>query len=191
MGEKLTAYCNNIRTANDAIRHQIEFTREYDELGAKEPDWYSPCLSADKTGRGQVNIICECGDIEIFADPMIEKVFYNLYDNTIRHSRGADEIRISCRPKGGKTGETGHPDCLVIFEDNGCGVPDRMKERIFERGVGENTGLGLFLIREILAITGITIIETGIPGKGARFEMTVPAGAWRNEKDFNIISPDV
>jgi signal transduction histidine kinase len=66
-----------------------------------------------------------------------------------------------------------------------------MKERIFERGVGENTGLGLFLIREILAITGITIIETGIPGKGARFEMTVPAGAWRNEKDFNIISPDV
>ncbi|EHQ36215.1 PAS domain S-box protein [Methanoplanus limicola] len=186
MGEKLKGYCNNIRIANDAIKRQIEFTREYDELGAKEPDWYSPCPSADKNGRGPVNITCECEDIEIFADPMIEKVFYNLYDNTIRHSRGADEIRISCGPKGGKTGETGHPDCLIIFEDNGCGVLDEMKERIFERGVGENTGLGLFLIREILAITGITIRENGVHGKGARFEMTVPAGAWRIQEGPDI-----
>jgi signal transduction histidine kinase len=52
-------------------------------------------------------------------------------------------------------------------------------ERIFERGYGKNTGLGLFLSREILAITGITITENGVPGKGARFEITVPKGAYR------------
>jgi len=39
--------------------------------------------------------------------------------------------------------------------------------------------MGLFLSREILSITGITIKEAGEPGKGARFEMTVPKGAWR------------
>jgi hypothetical protein len=39
--------------------------------------------------------------------------------------------------------------------------------------------MGLFLAREILAITGIAICETGEPGAGARFEMTVPAGAYR------------
>ena len=41
------------------------------------------------------------------------------------------------------------------------------------------TGMGLFLSREILAITGITLRENGEPGKGARFEITVPKGAWR------------
>ena len=50
---------------------------------------------------------------------------------------------------------------------------------IFERGFGKNTGLGLAVSREILSITGITIIETGEPGKGARFEMAVLKGMWR------------
>jgi len=43
----------------------------------------------------------------------------------------------------------------------------------------KNTGLGLFLSREILSITGITIRENGDPGKGARFEMVVPNGIYR------------
>jgi len=41
-------------------------------------------------------------------------------------------------------------------------------------GYGKHTGLGLALSREILAITGITIRETGTPGAGARFELRVP-----------------
>jgi len=52
-------------------------------------------------------------------------------------------------------------------------------KKLFTRGFGKNTGLGLFLSREILSITGITITENGTPGKGARFEITVPKGAWR------------
>jgi signal transduction histidine kinase len=66
----------------------------------------------------------------------------------------------------------------VVWEDNGIGVAADKKERIFERGFGKNTGLGLFLAREILDITGIKIRETGEPGKGARFEMKVPHGAF-------------
>ena len=54
-----------------------------------------------------------------------------------------------------------------------------VKEKIFERGLGKNTGTGMALSREIHDITGITIRETGEPGKGARFEMVVPKGAWR------------
>lgn len=53
------------------------------------------------------------------------------------------------------------------------------KEKIFNQGYGKNTGLGLFLSREILALTGMTIRETGTPGKGARFEILVPIGAYR------------
>ena len=70
-------------------------------------------------------------------------------------------------------------DRALIWEDDGTGIPAEEKERIFHRGVGKNTGLGLFLIREILGITGIGITETGEPGAGARFEMRVPRGAWQ------------
>jgi len=70
-------------------------------------------------------------------------------------------------------------DQILMYEDDGKGIPAEEKERIFERGFGKNTGLGLFLSREILSITGITIKETGEPGKGARFEMTIPKGMYR------------
>lgn len=47
---------------------------------------------------------------------------------------------------------------------------------IEDDGIGKNTGLGLFLLRDIL---GITITETGTCGEGARFEMLVPGGTYR------------
>ncbi|PKL60064.1 MAG: histidine kinase, partial [Methanomicrobiales archaeon HGW-Methanomicrobiales-4] len=75
-----------------------------------------------------------------------------------------------------------------VFEDNGIGIPETMKDRIFKKGVGHNTGLGLFLIREILDITGIRICETGLEGKGARFEIIIPDGIWQKTgsgTDFN------
>jgi signal transduction histidine kinase len=70
-------------------------------------------------------------------------------------------------------------DTLIVCEDDGEGIPAEEKERIFDRGFGKNTGMGLFLAREILSITGITIRETGKPGKGGRFEIMVPKGVYR------------
>jgi signal transduction histidine kinase len=68
---------------------------------------------------------------------------------------------------------------VISVEDDGVGISGEDKERLFGRGFGHHTGLGLFLSREILSITGITITETGEPGKGARFEILVPEGVWR------------
>ena len=70
-------------------------------------------------------------------------------------------------------------DQLIVCEDDGVGVPESEKEKTFERGSVKNTGLGLALSREVLDITGITIRETGEPGRGARFEIAVPKGAYR------------
>ena len=81
------------------------------------------------------------------------------------------QIRISSH-------ETGN--CLVLVcKDDGAGIASEDKIRLFERGYGKHTGLGLFLSREILSITGITIRETGEPGNGARFEMVVSRGEYR------------
>lgn len=68
---------------------------------------------------------------------------------------------------------------VITCEDNGIGISSGEKEQIFTYAYGSNTGMGLFLVREILAITGITIRETGTPGQGARFEILVPAGGFR------------
>ena len=68
---------------------------------------------------------------------------------------------------------------VITFADNGLGIPLDEKQKIFEKGYGQQKDSGLFLAQEILAITGITLRETGEPGKGARFEMVVPKKGYR------------
>ncbi|MDD1744026.1 MAG: PAS domain S-box protein, partial [Methanomassiliicoccales archaeon] len=171
----LTKYLNKMSEATVNVQEQIAFTKDYQELGIRAPAWAA-------VGAGIVesyNLLRPIGlkvedktrGLEIMADPLVERVFYNLVDNSIRHGDGVKCIRISAEPRGNAM--------LVIYEDDGVGIKDEDRAHIFEKGFGKNSGYGLFLIREILAITGITIEERGKAGKGVRFEMTVPADAWR------------
>jgi K+-sensing histidine kinase KdpD len=107
---------------------------------------------------------------------MIEKVLYGLLENALSHGKKLTRIRIFSMPS-----ETG---CLLVVEDDGVGVPAGLKEKIFAKKVGKEGGLGLFLSREILGITGITVAESGTPGEGARFELAIPSGK------FQIKSPE-
>jgi signal transduction histidine kinase len=110
-------------------------------------------------------------DFEIFADPIISKVFSTIIENAVRHGKTTTQIVCSAFQSG---------TALVIrIEDDGIGIPSGEKELIFSNGHGKNTGIGLFLAREILAITGLSIMETGELGKGARFEILVPEEKWR------------
>ena len=165
-------YLTKIITAADTIAEHIEFTREYQEVGVRAPVWtLLEEVIARVEKRVPVKFSGTCKAIEVFTDPMLERVFFNIVDNAIRHGGRVTEITVRCERE---------PDgILVIVEDNGSGIPVAEKEKIFERGIGKNTGLGLFLVKEILSITGITIKETGIFGKGARFEIHVPEGTYR------------
>lgn len=159
----------------DAIIGQIEFTREYEKLGVAEPQWQRvhevSGHAVKQCDLGHIQYIDETGDLEVYADTMLERVFYNLTDNTLRFGEKVTRIRISSR----KT-----EDMLVlVYEDDGIGIPESEKERVFQRGYGRHSGLGLFFVREILGITGMTITETGRQGEGARFEIKVPAGGFR------------
>ena len=167
---EIAVYLSKIEAAGADISRQIAFTKTYQELGVNAPTWVSiPDLVERQRAEG-VAITCTC-HAEVYADPMLEKVFFNLIDNAVRHGEKVTEIAIRCNPG---------PDGLVVtVADNGAGVPEELKEKIFERGFGKHTGFGLFLAREIMAITGITIRETGTPGQGAKFEMVVPKGLYR------------
>ena len=172
----LSEYFHTIATAAQRISSMIQFTREYEQIGVNAPVWQDCRTVVDTAAKqaphGKVMVINDLpAGMEVFADQLVGKVCYNLMDNAARHGGKITTIRFFVEGRDG--------DHLIICEDDGDGVVAEEKERIFDRGFGKNTGLGLALSREILAITGITIRETGIPGMGARFEMTVPKGAYR------------
>jgi PAS domain S-box-containing protein len=156
----------------EIIRSQIEFSRVYQDLGSHKPLWISldeilQRLSVPDTIHYSPRVF----GISIFADPILEKVFYNLLDNSIRHGKNVTDVSIFADEE--------NNDLTIIYENNGVGIPGEEKEAIFERGFGKNTGYGLFLVREILSLTNISITETGTPGKGARFKILVPSGSYR------------
>lgn len=153
----------------------IEKTRTDHILDPVKPKWQGLDQSVRDGIRNAelegVNLRASLWNCEILADPMLPTVFGNLMDNSLRHGGGVKEVSISVEHRRQKT--------LIIWEDDGVGVPQEDKERIFENGVGKHTGIGLFLVREILNITGMDIYEDGVPGKGARFVITVPASSIR------------
>jgi signal transduction histidine kinase len=158
-----------------SIQDQITFTKDYQEIGSQAPAWY-PVASIVKHAAEQldlqgVDMDVRLGNTEIFADAMIKKVFYNLIDNALRHGDHVTRIEFS-------TQDTAD-GLLIICQDNGVGVAPQDKTKIFAKGFGRDSGLGLFLIREILSITKISIHETGDYGKGARFEILIPKGDYR------------
>lgn len=162
-------YLEKVKEAGRTIQRHIEFTRLYENLGISEPEWQKLAALIPKS-KDPVTITNNCTSISIFGDPMLERVFSNLLDNTIRHGEHATTVTIDCYP----VDEGLH----IIWRDNGAGVAHDQKEVIFKRGVGKNTGFGLFLSREILAITGMFMRETGIPGEGAQFEILIPKEAY-------------
>jgi PAS domain S-box-containing protein len=159
-----------------AIQRQIEFTRYYQDIGVRAPEWQDLSTTISRAAAqlplGAVLFRVQFDGIEVFADPLIEKVFYNLLENAVRHGEHVTTITFSARVT--DSGLT------IVYDDDGIGVPAENKEKIFLRGFGKHTGLGLFLTREILSITGITIGETGESGKGARFEIRIPKEGYRH-----------
>ncbi|MDD1679208.1 MAG: hybrid sensor histidine kinase/response regulator [Methanomicrobiales archaeon] len=173
-------YLEKVEKASTAIQGQIEFTREYQNIGARSIRWQNVqeaiyrAVQLYPRDLGAISFSIEGEDIEIYADPMLEKVFYNLLDNSLRHGGRVTKIRVSWYER--------DDSMVLIWEDNGIGIPGEMKNKIFRLGVGTNKGLGLFLIRSILGITNMEIRETGAPGEGARFEIQIPRGYFRKSK---------
>jgi len=167
-----------IRGATTMIQRITRFTKEYQDLGIVSPVWQNV---GDLMARArqevhaqnlEITIGQECTATEILADPMAGKVFFNLLDNSERHGGTITSAKLSCHRDS--------DDLKIVYEDNGTGISASARPALFQRSKGKSHGYGLFLIREILAITGFAIAETGVAGRGARFEITVPPGSFRD-----------
>jgi len=172
---ELLQYILKEEHAAHAIKSQILFTRDYQDVGGQSPKWQNVAetvsLAIATIDLHKVQVKIDIRQVHVFADPLLEKVFYNLVENSLRHGEHVTEITL-------RAAENADGMDLIV-EDNGAGVPDEAKEKIFRREYFKNTGFGLFLTREILAITGLSITENGRPGAGARFVIHAPKGVYR------------
>lgn len=155
------------------VQRRAEITRDYQDLGLRPPGW--------QPLQGLIRNVTSClllpgvsvrswvERLEIFADPMLDRVFSNLIDNAVHHGKTVSQVVITYQLQG---------DGLLIYvEDDGVGIPEGEKDKIFEYHAGG--GLGLFFVREILSITDMTIREIGTPGDGARFVIHVLPDGYR------------
>jgi PAS domain S-box-containing protein len=157
------------------IDNSLNFAKKYQDLGLQTPTWqnikHTFLFAISHLNLAGISHLQEVKNLEVYADPLLESVFFALAENSITHGKKVTEIYLRY--------EIQENGLSIIFEDNGIGIPDSMKENIFERKSENKKGMGLFLTREILGISGITIRETGVYNKGARFEMHVPEGEYR------------
>ena len=158
---------------------RLQYTKEYRELGIHPPQWVNLPqilrMIVSSKGIGPVKFMTDIRDLELYCDPIIEKVFSHLIDNTQNHGMKATEIHVTC--------SEATDGLRIIYEDDGVGIPVEKKKDLFMQGTGASARLSLFFIHDILEISDMTIRETGEPGKGARFEIYVPRGLYHTGRN--------
>ncbi len=173
--EKQLHYIEQQEKTIAQIQHQINFTRYYQNIGVRPPRWNDMgerfSAAAATIPLGSVTIAADVKNIAVFSDDLIERVFANLIENTLEHGTKATAVRFFSKPQG--------KDLVLVYEDDGVGIPQEEKELVFEHTRRGRISYGLFFSREVLAITGLSMRETGEPGKGVRFEILVPEGLFR------------
>ena len=173
--EKLEDFIRKIDATLQVMEEQIQFTRDYQDMGVKEPEWQDAAAvfirAVSQLDCGSIAVENNLAGLSVFADPLLSKVLYNIIDNALRYGETVTHITAGYTVSGS--------GAVITIGDDGIGISVKDKGKIFDKGVGHHTGLGLFLVKEILSLTGIDIVETGFPGKGALFEIHVPEGKFR------------
>jgi signal transduction histidine kinase len=126
------------------------------------------------TGRA---VEIDAGSVVIAVDPAkVERIIENLLVNAARHTEADRRIWLRVRPHDGGV--------LIAVEDDGAGVPDDLRDAIFEpfrqgptaSSHNPGTGIGLSLVARFAALHGGRAWVEERPGGGAAFLVSLPGG---------------
>jgi PAS domain S-box-containing protein len=169
----LVKYLENIDSSLASSDGIFEFSRLYERIGVENPssesvfDCFNQAVEL-MPDLGDVEVVNECKGLEVAADSLLKQLFYNFIDNSLKHGEKVTQIRLHYTQN--------NDEVTLFYEDNGVGVSDANKPKLFEAGftTGKGSGLGLYLIKKMMDVYGWTITEEGEPGKGAKFVIRVP-----------------
>ena len=166
-------YLEQISAAVNSTQHIFELSQIYEQIGSEklsQVDVYDSFQKAVQLtpNLAGIKVSNETKGLTVTADSLLAQLFYNFMDNTLKYGEKASEINLRFK-------ET-QENILLIYEDNGVGVPFDNKERLFDEGftTGKGSGHGLKLTKRMIEVYGWTIKEVGVPGEGAAFEVTIP-----------------
>jgi signal transduction histidine kinase len=169
--ERMTQMCNEL----------LEGVRAGEDRGAREPEpldaWVESVMTsvAEEVARQGIVLETRLGapvEIPLDADRM-RRALLNLVSNA-----------VEAMPDGGRllveTASDGERACIRVA-DSGCGVPDEIRDRLFEpfvtTGKRHGTGLGLAIVKKVVGDHGGDVeVSKGIAG-GAVFELRLPLRA--------------
>ncbi|WP_435365644.1 PAS domain-containing sensor histidine kinase [Haloarchaeobius sp. DYHT-AS-18] len=155
--ERVTTASDHTLRLTDSVRDVVEIITQKDGELELEPIHLSSALEPEieRVKKSFENTVIEQvgddTDVMVCANPMLSSVFGNLLNNAVQHCD---------RPNPELTVRTAHRDGSVVvgIADNGPGIPDDLKERIFDRGTvsldSEGTGLGLYIAKKLVTAYG-------------------------------------
>ncbi|MEM0449132.1 MAG: histidine kinase N-terminal 7TM domain-containing protein [Methanomassiliicoccales archaeon] len=168
-------HLSKIAHATESIQRLVRFSKDYQAGKVSAMAWRSPYTMLYQVSAQLETSLIELDPslhrVELYADALLEKVFYNIIENSLRHGGKVTKIRAWAQQNDGHLS--------LIIQDDGIGIPLQDKEKIFQQGYGRNNGYGLFFSRELASVMGFSIEENGVPGEGARFEIRVPQNKFR------------
>jgi PAS domain S-box-containing protein len=182
---KLTKYVDNVETALASSDEIFEFSRFYEKIGVEKPsaEHVFECFNqaiALMPNLGKVEIINDCRGLVVEADSLLKQLFYNFLDNSMKHGEKVTQIHLHYTQdvEGVK----------LFYEDNGIGMTEAYKLKLFTEGfsTGKSTGLGLFLTKKMMDVYGWTIEEKGESCIGAKFIMTIPKLNKNGKENYKI-----
>lgn len=160
------------------IHDLLQYTTDYQKIGTFPRQWMNVEEAVRRvlssSGGDHLRIDLDLDHLEIFCDPNLDRMFALLIEYTLKNQNIDPKVRIICAEV---------PDGLhLIYEDNSAGLPHNRKEHLFTREVVRAQDYCIPFVRDILECSRMSIRETGVPGKSARFEILVPHGLFRFTK---------
>jgi PAS domain S-box-containing protein len=163
----------------------FEFAKMYEQMGVEKLSYVDAGKAVDEAAglfsALTIKVVNDCHGLTALADSFLRQLFYNFIDNTRKYGKKTTKIRVYY-----EKAESG--GLRLIYEDDGVGISAEDKLRLFTEGfsTGGSTGFGLFLSKKMMEVYGWQIQETGEPGKGAKFVITIPRINQSGKENFQI-----
>jgi PAS domain S-box-containing protein len=161
----------------------FDFAKMYEQIGSEKLSYTDVAEKLNEAvslfSGGLPKILNECPGLVVLADSFLRQLLYNFIDNTRKYGKKTTAIRVYY-----ETADSG--DLRLVYEDDGVGISAENKLKLFSEGfsTGGSTGFGLFLTKRMMDVYGWQIQETGEPGKGAKFTITIPKLNKKGKENF-------